>query len=407
MFFNLAPGLKAQFTLGFFMGSLLKLILFNANICKLKEGYCRTELLAWCNMNEKQIEGLDRNEVYSKNMSLETEPAYSVSASTVRPLIEYLHDKGMSHAEIKAQHEGAMLCLAESDARVSVNEYHALWKTTIAFSKNEALGLNLALTQNCLEMGIVGHVVFNSDTMRLGLENYIRLFRIVNDSLLLYLDEDFNHGHLVFRHQSIKHYCIPDIERSFVISAKRCQYWLGVQQPFVGVYFQHKPPSYAEQYRKVFKCPVYFNQPDSKIVFDRKALDLPPKHHNPSLKEATLQYANQLPDELRQTKLSEQIRRMIERSLNHKESDIQSIAQKLNMSKEALYKRLKMEGQVFQKLLDNVRLNKACQLLTYSSISPTEIAYILGFSELSAFSRAFKRWTGVSPRVYRANGLSY
>ncbi len=358
-------------------------------------------------MNEKKIRCLNHKNVCSKNISLETDQNYTVSASTIRPLIAYLHDKGMPHAEIKTQHEGVMLCLTDSDARISINEYHSLWKTAISFGKNEALGLSLALSQDCLEMGIVGHVVFNSDTMRLGLENYIRLFRLVNDSLLLHLDEDSQHGHLVFSHQSAKHYCVADIERSFVISAKRCQYWLGVQQPFVGVYFQHKPPRYAEQYRKVFKCPVYFNQADSKIVFDRKALDLPPKHHNPSLKEATLQYANQLLDELRQTRLSEQLRRLIERDLNHKEPDIQSIAQKLNMSKQTLYKRLKMEGQVFQKLLDNVRLNKACQLLIHSSITPTEIAYILGFSELSAFSRAFKRWTGVSPRVFRTNGFLY
>ena len=356
-------------------------------------------------MDQKKINGITLAAACAQNRVSESACRYSVAVSSVKPLLDYLQRRGMTQEQLRAQHEALMSCLGVPDARLAVLDYHALWHSAISFTQNESLGLSLAQAQDCLDMGIVGHVVFNSDTMRQGLENYIRLFRIVNDSLLLDLEEDALHGHLVFRHQSPELYCIPDIERCFVLAATRSQYWLGVSQAFTGVYFQHKPPVYAAQYRKVFNCPVYFNQPDCKIVFDRAALDLPPKHHNPSLKEATLQYANRLLDELRQMKLSDQIRRLLERDLSNHEPDIQSIARQLNMSKQTLYKKLKLEGQVFQKLLESVRLTKACQLLSHSAISTTEIAYLLGFSELSAFSRAFKRWTGMSPRAYRSSGV--
>jgi len=76
-------------------------------------------------------------------------------------------------------------------------------------------------------------------------------------------------------------------------------------------------------------------------------------------------------------------------------------AKKLNMSRHTLYRKLKKEGVSFQSLVEQVRREEAEVHLKDNKISISELAYLLGFSELSAFSRAFKRWTGESPAQYR------
>jgi AraC-like DNA-binding protein len=339
-------------------------------------------------------------------LSGERETGFSVAVSSVQPLIELLRSRGISESHLCERYPPLTGSLLQPESRLSVQTYQALWLEAISLTGNPALGLSLAQEQDCRGMGLVGHVVFNSETLRQGLEHYIRLFRIINDALLLYLEEDDEQAQLVFVHQCAAFYCTADIERSFVLAARRCEYWLGVHQPFRAVHFQHPAPDYAAQYRKVFQCPVYFNQPDCKIIFDRQALDLPPRHRNPTLREAALQYANRLLEEFRTSLLSERVCRLLERDLSQSEPDIRRVAGQLNMSPQTLYKKLKAEGQVFQKLVESVRLNKARQLLSHSAISTTEIAYLLGFSELSAFSRAFKRWTGMSPRAYRISALN-
>ncbi|MEP1217016.1 MAG: helix-turn-helix transcriptional regulator [Marinobacter sp.] len=81
---------------------------------------------------------------------------------------------------------------------------------------------------------------------------------------------------------------------------------------------------------------------------------------------------------------------------------VESIASQLHMSRHTLHKRLKREGLTFAALLEEIRRERALAYLDDRSKSLVEIAEQLGFSELSAFSRAFKRWMGKSPGAYRS-----
>jgi AraC-like DNA-binding protein len=82
-------------------------------------------------------------------------------------------------------------------------------------------------------------------------------------------------------------------------------------------------------------------------------------------------------------------------------ADIDTVATKLGMSRSTLFNRLKDEGTTFTKVLDELRHNMALDYLQGKKVSVNETAYLVGFSEPAAFSRAFKRWTGKSPRTMR------
>jgi AraC-like DNA-binding protein len=80
------------------------------------------------------------------------------------------------------------------------------------------------------------------------------------------------------------------------------------------------------------------------------------------------------------------------------------VAGKMGLSRQTLFRKLKAEGATFEKLLDELRCRLAVDYLRGRKVSVNETAYLVGFSEPAAFSRAFKRWTGMTPRDVRAKG---
>src|SRR5207248_5367579 len=84
------------------------------------------------------------------------------------------------------------------------------------------------------------------------------------------------------------------------------------------------------------------------------------------------------------------------------EAKIETIARKLGLSRQTLFRKLKAESVTFEQVLDELRHKLAGEYLDGKNISVNETAYLLGFSDAAAFSRAFKRWTGASPRALKA-----
>jgi len=101
--------------------------------------------------------------------------------------------------------------------------------------------------------------------------------------------------------------------------------------------------------------------------------------------------------------LRAQIEHLLIPILHTGEASIDMIADKLALSRQTIFRKLKAEGTTFQELLDELRHKLALDYLSKSKASVHEIAYLLGFSDSTAFSRAFKRWTGYSPHAVRAN----
>lgn len=331
--------------------------------------------------------------------------APSVGRSSVMALLSYLLKQGINKQFI-AQDTGITLAALEhKDARLPLSQYQKLWHFALQTTQNPALGLKLGALKDLSEMGIVGHVVLNSEDLKTGLQHYIRLFDVVNDAISLDLTADEQHGYLTFIHKYPEFYCISDMERSLVLTLQRARTWFGQQLQLTSVHLPYQPPAYAKQYQKIFSCPVYFNQSECKIVFAKDYFNLHPNQSNPYMKQAALEYANNLLSKFNIQTLSDKVKTLIYRDIypdmNQTEPSINKVAAHLNMSKQTLYRKLKLEGVFFQKLVESVRFDKARQLLKLSGLSTSEIALQLGFSELSAFSRAFKRWSGMSPKLFR------
>lgn len=166
--------------------------------------------------------------------------------------------------------------------------------------------------------------------------------------------------------------------------------------------FSYPIPAHASEYDLLFPCPLVFNAASSSLVFHSRYLNLPLLQDERTLKHFLERSPADLlsrPDE--GDSLSSQIRRLLSRDRTPW-PDLEAVAQHLHISPQTLRRHLREESTNFQALKDELRRDIAIFHLGRADLSLQEIAEQLGFSEPSAFHRAFKKWTGVTPGAYRA-----
>ncbi|MFA7942414.1 AraC family transcriptional regulator [Pseudomonas brenneri] len=166
--------------------------------------------------------------------------------------------------------------------------------------------------------------------------------------------------------------------------------------------FSYPIPAHASEYDLLFPCPLVFSAASSSLVFHSRYLNLPLLQDERTLKHFLERSPADLlsrPDE--GDSLSSQIRRLLSRDRTPW-PDLEAVAQHLHISPQTLRRHLREESTNFQALKDELRRDIAIFHLGRADLSLQEIAEQLGFSEPSAFHRAFKKWTGVTPGAYRA-----
>jgi len=143
------------------------------------------------------------------------------------------------------------------------------------------------------------------------------------------------------------------------------------------------------------------------MTFNKKYLDLPALVANAEILDTLKSYAEKLQQKIyREDLFSVKVETAIIQNLLSGKTDIETISGQLAMSKRSLQIKLSKEGVKYQDILDKVKKAHAIQLLEQSPISIIDITFLLGYSEQSAFSRAFKKWTGFTPGEYRQNYVS-
>lgn len=328
-------------------------------------------------------------------------PEPTVGIASARALIDFFQTFNMSTKELAKELAVEESILTEEEQRLPISLYEKLWDLAHTKSQDSALGLTMVEHDTFEDLGLVAHVVYNSPTLGEGLTHYVRLFSVVNESIDLKFLQEGDDAILRFQYFDKSHYNIADMERTLGIVVKRTIYSIGPLAKFRSVLFQHSAPEYLDKYQELFPCPVKFEQSYCELRFDRNMLNLKPKRRNPHTGRATLNYANHILSRLFKRKVSAKVKRIIEDHISDNQFDAEQAAKLLNMSRQTLYRKLKNDGASYSDLVDEVKQNKAFQLLLQTQTPLTVIAYDLGFSELSAFTRAFKRWTGKTPAEYR------
>jgi AraC-like DNA-binding protein len=176
-----------------------------------------------------------------------------------------------------------------------------------------------------------------------------------------------------------------------------------VYTPPLEVRLMHARTPYAEAYERAFDCAVTFDAPYNTVVMQRARLEVPMIRANPAVSAAFQIQVDRTVAKLRvRDGIVGRVRECLMDDLRDGSASMQQTARRLAMGTATLRRRLEDEGTTFSEIVDDLRRELAERHLNEPSPTVSEIAFLLGFSDVRAFAKAFRRWTGQAPTEYRA-----
>jgi AraC-like DNA-binding protein len=331
----------------------------------------------------------------------------TIAASFARALMELAVSKGASR-KLLAERSGIdPKDLQDPDNRIPFAKYIALMRTGKELCNDPALALHFGEAVDMAEVSIVGLIGEASETTLEAfaqVNRYSRLIVEVDTGTADRFALTRSNGQLWFVDNRKNPNEFPEItEGGFargVCGARRLD-----ETPFVkAVHVTHSDPGYRAEYDRIFRAPVVFESDKNAMLVDEAWLNrriaIQPRYVFGVLSER----AEALLKSLERSKTSRgRVEGLLMPILHTGDASIEAIAGKLGVSRQTLFRKLKAEGVTYEKVLDELRHKLALHYLAGKKVSVNETAYLVGFSEPSAFTRAFKRWTGASPRTMRAS----
>lgn len=162
-------------------------------------------------------------------------------------------------------------------------------------------------------------------------------------------------------------------------------------------------PTHADVYQRVFGCEIRFGQMENAFVYSPDWYQMPLATSDPFTHRQLLEFIAYNRVRSREaSEIIESVERVLRQKLDSR-NHISKVARTLGMSERTLRRRLSESGVSFQSLLDGLRKNRALELLANQDVSVEQIAFAVGFTDPHNFRRAFRRWTGATPGMLRAD----
>ncbi|WP_454915425.1 AraC family transcriptional regulator [Xanthobacter sediminis] len=287
---------------------------------------------------------------------------------------------------------------------VSAERYGALWLAIAAAVDDEFFGEG-ARPMRSGSFTLLCHAILSAATLETALKRALRFLRLVMDDPYGDLVVADGLAQIVLRDAGAPRSAFA--YRTFWIIVHGITCWLvGRRIPLRRVDFRCGPPAHGADYRLFFGAPVRFGQPQSVLAFDADFLKLPAIRNERALKEFLRRApANILVRYRHDAGLVAKVRARLRATPPSNWPGFGELAAQLRMPEPTLRRRLRLEGQTYRDIKDELRRALAMSALTEGADDVGEIAAELGFSEPSAFHRAFRKWTGKSPGAYRREAV--
>ncbi len=329
-----------------------------------------------------------------------------MSASTLATwsatILRALESRGIDPGPIATQ-AGIDPAALGPDARVPRTALNRLWALAVEATGDPAFGLQVSRAAVQTTFHALGYAVLASATLREAFERIIRYRRLIGDVLELRLVDAADRCRFEIDvsaepgipFQAVDAIAATTVRQGRLLHAPRpCEPRL--------VTFMHAEPRDIEPYRRTFRVPVGFGQPVNALEYARADLDRPLPAGNAELARANDEVLVRYLARLEQSQTATRVQRALLDALPGGVPSKPAIARALGMSARTLQRQLAAEGTSFTVIVDEARIALARTYVAEGRLSVTEIAFVLGFADTSTFSRAFKRWTGRSPRAYAA-----
>jgi AraC-like DNA-binding protein len=252
------------------------------------------------------------------------------------------------------------------------------------------------------------HATINCNDMRHAYYRVARVFNIATPAIKFSLSESGEEATIRFDVQYKKPEQSSVYTSMMILCILRWSSWM-IGRPILleRLNLTHCAPSYAGDYRYIFACRHYFDAPENSVVFSTRFLDLPVVQNAKTLRQFLDFWPCGLMTQYRtDSSMTATVLRALQACEGAEPSSLGEVADRLAVSMGTIRRRLNAEGSSYQQIKESVRRDSAIYHLLRTQTPINSIGLMLGFSEPSAFNRAFKKWTGLTPGAYRLGAVN-
>lgn len=337
----------------------------------------------------------------------------TVALSTSTPFIRLLEARGASAVEERAKTFRALLTLFDVNEETLMQEGarvpHELSLETLQRSAwllgTDAIALRALGFWRMGDHGIGDYLNATCSNVREFLQTITEYVGLLHDGVRFAMRTEDDRTYLTYdlHEDVVRHQWFAESSLGKVIVELRHAFNTTEVPGLLGVRFAHHAPSYEREYPGVYGVPVDFAQGENALVFHTSVLDTPLPTADPVLHGLLLRQASaMLPTRRSSRSLLDRVKTVAREELATSLGDQSRVAHRLGMSSATLRRRLEQEHSArYTNILSDIRKDIAVTCLSDSALSIDEIGRRAGFSQKTAFYRAFKRWIGCTPAEYR------
>lgn len=328
-------------------------------------------------------------------------------ARYIANIIQFASLQGASKKQLLDIVNKEMIALNDENLRFSSNIYNMVLETALELTQDSYLGLHIGEYLSLSAAGLITQIVQTSQTIEEALQYVVTFANLGCQALPFSLSEKADFWELSLQPRALwEQESIKSVEHTIdaVITFTIKEFHTLTRQkhyPIVVHLTKKRPSSYLE-YERVFNCPVRFEQTSNAILLDKKQVAEKIVTSNFHLLSILVKYAQRKVDEIEISHgFVQVVKQTILNITQPKFPTIQQLASNMNIGVRTLQRRLKEEDFTYKKIINDIRKELAVEYLKNKKLTVKEVAYLLNYSETSAFVRSFKRWTGHSPQKYR------
>lgn len=325
-------------------------------------------------------------------------PRIHTSSTGAALLLDFMRSRGMVEPELQARLIG--LCEAP---RMPIEVWFGLLASLQQLAGSPSVGLDVASIVQPRHVGTLGYLAVHSDNIMQALTRYCRfqglLHNVIEFNLMVEGSE------LVMRWFGHEQNPAPLVSDELflggIVNLVRTHASPAGINP-TGVTFPQAEPPHGDAHRRYFQCPVHFMAPVLSLRWPLSLLDRLNIHRDADLAEQLEHQAEQILSSM-QTRdpLLPQLRHHILHCLHEGELDFAAVARRMGVGERTLYRQMHERGIRFKAELNQIRFDMARQYLSDRALSLMEIALLLGYTDQSVFTRAFRTWSGMTPQQFR------
>jgi AraC-like DNA-binding protein len=332
-------------------------------------------------------------------------PVICVSAAA--GLLDLLDAAGVSPDGVLRAAGLARAALADTDGFIPCAAFATLLEECARATQDECFGLHFGERYNPKDVGAIVYVALNSPTIAAACDNLDRYLHLHNEAVTVYRTVESDRVYL--RHVLTGLGNRPPRqhnEYSLAVGVNLLRIMAGSQWTPLEVQLAHEAPRDTSEHERIFRCPISFECETNALAVERGFIGREVPAADPRLYPIMKRYLDQFLKAMpRDDGFLCSVRKAIGQSIADGRSTLGHVAKGLAMSRRALQRKLQDYGVDFKTLLDETRQRFAVDFLRNPNHTVTEIAFVLGYSEVSAFNRAFKRWTGLTPLEQRRRSV--